>query len=110
MKITKSLTSWVKDPHTCLRWAGSSVVFPFTAEDLPGLLMKPGGEDKSYILTDCSGCLCGFCQHWIIQSGPVHIGRIIVSLESRGKGYGRILCKLLIKSALSATGAKKVTL
>jgi len=36
----KTLTSWVKDPHTCSRWPGSSVVFPFNPKELPGLLKK----------------------------------------------------------------------
>lgn len=40
----------------------------------------------------------------------MHIGRIIISPEVRGKGAGRLLCEKLMDKAVESTGALRVTL
>jgi ribosomal protein S18 acetylase RimI-like enzyme len=84
--------------------------FPFSASDLPALLAVPSGGESSYILIDESGIPYGFGQHWVLQPGAVHLGRIIVSPGARGRGLGRVLCLQLISEGLRATSATAVTL
>lgn len=109
------LASWIPDFAVCQRWAGPRLPFPFSVAVLPDLLSNantPAIVDAgaSYSLVDTTGQLCGFAQHWVLQPGAVHIGRILVSPHCRGQGYGRRLCQLLITAAVQATGAGKVTL
>jgi ribosomal protein S18 acetylase RimI-like enzyme len=74
------------------------------------LLAVPGGGEVGYCLVDDSDRVCGFGQHWVLTPGSVHLGRIIVSPEVRGRGAGRLLCELLIRAAIESTGVSAVTL
>ena len=104
------ITSWVPDAQSCLLWAGPRVRFPFTAAELPSLLMPPGEHGQSYCLAESSANLLGFGQYLIRKPGAVHLARLIISPALRGKGFGRLLCQLLVARALQATGANEVTL
>lgn len=46
----------------------------------------------------------------MVEEEAVHIGRIIVSPQARGRGTGRLLCEKLIAKAVKSTGTTKVTL
>lgn len=105
-----AVASWVPDAATCVRWAGPRLSFPFSASDLPALLAVPGGGEASYSLIDGSANFCGFGQHWVQQPGAVHLGRIIVAPNFRGRGLGQVLCQHLISAALRSTSAAAVTL
>jgi [ribosomal protein S18]-alanine N-acetyltransferase len=102
------IASWVPDAQACIRWAGPLVPFPFAAAELQRLLTVSNGE--SYCLADSGAEPCGFGQHFVVEDGAVHLGRIIVSPAARGKGLGRELCQQLIARAVQATGATAVTL
>lgn len=104
----EALASWITDAAACKRWAGSRVTFPFSAFELPQLLVVAGAV--SYTLADGSHAPCGFGQHWLHKSGAAHLGRIIVSPALRGKGYGRELVNQLKVRALQVTGASAVSL
>lgn len=86
------------------------MLFPFAADQLPGLLAIPDGGAQGYCLIDRHARVCGFGQHWVLAPGAVHLGRIIVSPDARGSGLGRDLCRHLISRATQATGASAVTL
>jgi len=105
-----AIASWVPDAAAGLRWAGPRLPFPFAASDLRELLAVPGGGESSYCLIDESGNPCGFGQHWVLQPGAVHLGRIIVTPDARGHGFGRALCQQLISAALRSTSAAAITL
>lgn len=105
-----AIASWVPDAAAALRWAGPRLPFPFAAADLPAWLALADCGQASYSLVDGAGQLCGFGQHWVVQPGAVHVGRIIVAPDSRGRGAGRELCQQLIAAALRATSATTVTL
>ncbi|MCL7929705.1 GNAT family N-acetyltransferase [Halomonas llamarensis] len=104
----EAIAAWISDKKACSRWAGPSVPFPFAATDLPELLAIQGGS--SYCLSDSDNRCVGFGQFWPGKQGAVHIGRIIISPEARGKGTGRLLCEKLIAQARQSTGASTVTL
>lgn len=104
----KTIGSWIPDKKACTRWAGPSVPFPFAAANLPELLAVEGGS--SYCLSDSDNRCVGFGQFWPGKQGAVHIGRIIISPETRGKGAGRLLCEKLMAKAWQSTGASTVTL
>jgi ribosomal protein S18 acetylase RimI-like enzyme len=106
----EAIASWVPDAAAGLRWAGPRLPFPFVASDLGALLATPGRRESSYSLIDDSAKPCGFGQHWVLQHGAVHLGRIIVDPNSRGRGIGRVLCQRLISAALQSTSATAVTL
>ncbi|WP_386079112.1 GNAT family N-acetyltransferase [Vreelandella sp. F11] len=104
----QTIAAWVTDQKSCARWAGPLVPFPFAAEKLPKLLAVKGGS--SYCLSDSSNSCIGFGQFWAGKEGAVHIGRIIIAPEARGKGVGRLLCEQLIAKARQSTGSSTVTL
>ncbi|NYS61248.1 GNAT family N-acetyltransferase [Vreelandella salicampi] len=104
----KTIASWISDEKACSRWAGPSVPFPFAAEKLPELLAMEG--EASYCLFDSNNDCLGFGQFWPGKQGAVHIGRIIISPEARGRGAGRLLCEKLIAQARQSTGLSTVTL
>ena len=105
-----AIASWITDAAAGLRWAGPRLPFPFSASDLPALLAVPGGGELSYCLIGDSSIPCGFGQHWVLQPGAVHLGRIIVAPNARSRGLGRLLCQQLISAALRSTSATAVTL
>jgi [ribosomal protein S18]-alanine N-acetyltransferase len=104
----EALASWIPDAKACTRWAGSRVPFPFVPAALPTLLEFPGGQ--SYVLAERAGRPVGFGQRWVLTPGSVHLGRIIIAPSERGRGFGRLLCQLLIEQAVHTTGAGFVTL
>lgn len=105
-----AIASWIPDAAAGLRWAGPRLPFPFSAADLQALLAVPGCSEFSYCLVDDLANPCGFGQHWVLQPGAVHLGRIIVAPNARGQGLGRKLCQELISAALRSTSAMVVTL
>jgi len=104
----EALASWVADASACVRWASPRLRFPFTAAELPELLAVP--DAGSYCMSERDGKPLGFGQFWVVTAGAVHLGRIIVSPNERGRGLGKSLCELLIAEAVPATGATAVTL
>lgn len=102
------LSAWIPDAAACMRWAGPRMPFPFTPEDLEGLL--EARERPSHGLWEDDETLVAFGQYWALTPGRVHLGRIIVAPGARGRGFGRALCQQLMAEAVQATDAKTITL
>ncbi len=103
-----AIASWISDASACVRWAGPKLAYPFDGAELPRLLKIEQGT--SYALSQNHADLYGFGQYWLRQPRTVHLCRIIIAPEARGKGAGRALCRLLIDDASRATSAEAVTL
>jgi RimJ/RimL family protein N-acetyltransferase len=104
-----AIASWIPDAVACARWAGPRMPFPFAVRDLPELLRMPEGRSRVLGQADRQPAL-GFGQYWVNRPGEVHLGRIIVAPEERGRGLGKQLCRLLMKEAVLQTGAEALTL
>lgn len=102
------LSTWIPDAAACTRWAGPRVPFPFAPDHLEGLL--EARERSSHGLWKDGATLVAFGQHWVLTPGRVHLGRIIVAPEARGRGFGHALCRQLMAEAVQATGAHSITL
>lgn len=103
-----SIASWIPDATACARWAGPYLRFPFAARELPELLVVK--DARSFSMAHGDGRPLGFGQFWRRDENTVHLGRIIVSPHERWRGYGTMLCRLLMAQALQATDAQAVTL
>ncbi|XLZ69957.1 GNAT family N-acetyltransferase [Massilia sp. SR12] len=107
----ETIASWIPDAAAARRWAGPLLSYPFTAADLPAALAIPGCQTSSHCLVDdYIETPLGFGQYWVFQADAVHLGRIIIAPDARGRGLGRALCQHLIEAALAGTQAKAVTL
>ena len=104
----EAITTWIPDAVVCSRWAGPLLRFPFTAQELPELLLVP--ESHSFCMVNSSGIPIGFGRFWPRSEHTAHLGRILVAPASRGNGYGTLLCKLLISEAVKTTDAERITL
>ncbi|GAC1319163.1 MAG: hypothetical protein NVS3B11_05080 [Collimonas sp.] len=103
-----AIASWIPDASACVRWAGPKLAYPFDVGALSQLLEIERGA--SYALCQHHADLFGFGQYRLRQPGTAHLCRIIVAPGARGKGAGKVLCRLLIDEASRATSAEAVTL
>lgn len=102
------ISSWIKNSQEMAYWAGPQLPFPFNNNELSRLLKQ--STEQSYVLTDQQNNTLGFGQFRINGPDSVHLCRIIVASALRGFGFGKILCRLLIKVAIERTNASRVTL
>ncbi len=90
------IISWIPDAAACKRWAGPAVKFPPT----PASLAQEIGfsRDNSYCLEEFAN-IVGFGQLIRKSEQRLHAARIIVAPPTRGRGFGRKLCRSLINRA-----------
>ena len=98
---------WIENEKACRIWAGQGFRFPFNwdnyLEDL-GFYTH-----ETFSLVDESENPVGIGQ--IMQrKNRLHLARILVNPGSRGQGYGRLLCELLITEGRSRPGNKPFSL
>ena len=103
-----ALATWVPDAESCARWAGPKLQFPFSPQQLPGLLAEPGAH--SFVLNRGPAEALGFCQFWVREAGVAHLARIILAPAARGQGLAATLCRLLMAEAVQAIDAQAFTL
>ena len=92
-----TILSWIPDADACRVWAGPDVCYPANATSVWKTIKAD--NNNTYSLVGIDGSLVGFGQ--ILRRGArvVHLARIIVDPRLRGSGYGRLLCKALMKTA-----------
>ena len=96
------LMSWIKDKETCRIWAGPLVRFPFLLEHLKEDIQF--SEENTFSMINESGALWGIGQLIKKENNRLHMARIIVSPNHRGKGLGTLLCRLLIREGTMRCG------
>ena len=88
------LMSWIKDKDACRLWAGPSVRFPLALEHLKEDIHF--SEENTFSMINENAALLGLGQLINKENHRLHMARIIVSPNHRGKGLGNLLCRLLI--------------
>ena len=88
------LMSWITDKDACKLWSGPDVRFPLVLEHLKQDINF--SEENTYSMINERGELLGIGQLIKKEKGRIHMARIIVSPIQRGKGFGSLLCRLLI--------------
>ena len=96
------LMSWIKDKETCRIWAGPLVRFPLVLEHLKEDIQF--SEENTFSMINESGALLGIGQLIKKENNCLHMARIIVSPNHRGKGLGNLLCRLLIREGTMRCG------
>ncbi|MDE2430227.1 MAG: GNAT family N-acetyltransferase [Burkholderiales bacterium] len=102
------LAAWISDADACARWAGPQLPYPFAASELAQLLEKPDSASRVLMLDDETPA--GFGQYWRRDAQRVHLGRIIVHPQQRGRGVARQLCRLLMQEGRAAFAADILSL
>jgi len=88
------IMDWIEDKHACRLWAGPGFRFPFIWDNFL--------TDLGYLVHDTFAIVntldkpegIGQIMH---RDDRLHLARILINPDCRGKGYGRLLCQELIK-------------
>jgi ribosomal protein S18 acetylase RimI-like enzyme len=102
------ILTWVETPELLKLWGGPSLTFPPVPEQIWQEI--EADDDNSYSMIDINGNLAGFGQILFRYPGAVHLGRIIIAPDLRGKCLGRILCSYLLQKAFEQYNRTKATL
>jgi RimJ/RimL family protein N-acetyltransferase len=96
------LMSWIKDKDACRIWAGPCVRFPLAPEHLKEDIHF--SEENTFSMINERAALLGLGQLIQKDNRRLHMARIIVSPNHRGKGLGSLLCRLLIREGKKRAG------
>jgi len=102
------LISWIKDKDACRVWAGPSVRFPLTLEHLKEDINF--SQENTFSMLNKDEALLGIGQLIKKENHRLHMARIIVSPTQRDKGFGGLLCRLLIGEGRKRSGEINFTL
>ncbi len=91
------LASWISSSEDCILWAGPSVRYPHSIEELRNDLKAEG--TISLTLKNEKDELIGFGQFWSRNQKTSHLGRIIVNPKFRNNGHGKELISSLAREA-----------
>jgi len=100
--------TWIRNEEECRLWSGPGVRFPYTLATLKEDIRYD--SRNTFSLLDNDGYACGLGQILEKSSNKIHLARILIAPAERGKGYGRILCSLLIEKALEIYGKRSFSL
>ncbi|MGF6417171.1 ribosomal-protein-alanine N-acetyltransferase [Stenotrophomonas sp. AN71] len=103
-----AIAAWLDSSDATLRWAGPGVAFPLPPGQFAQALQL--AERPGWVLLDEHGQCVGFGQFWPTTSGTMHLGRIIVSPQVRGRGLGRALMQALAAQASGSAAVERLTL
>ena len=88
------LYDWFSDERQIASWGGPGFTYPMSPEDFFGALKLD--ELTSFWMVNTGGDKVGFGQFYL-RLQRYHLGRLVVSPEHRGKGYGQTLVSLLLQ-------------
>ena len=93
-----TLIPWIKDKEACKLWAGPLVRFPLTLQSLKKDIEF--SEENTFVMVNEAGELLGLGQLLEKENHRIHMARVIVSPLQRAKGFGELLCRLLIDEGI----------
>jgi ribosomal protein S18 acetylase RimI-like enzyme len=99
--------NWIENQKDCRLWAGTGLRFPFVWEQFLDDLGF--GQHETFCLVNESDMVIGLGQ-LMHRNDRLHLARILVDPERRGKGYGQLLCKTLMEEGLRRHGKKDFSL
>lgn len=103
-----AIGAWLDSASATQRWAGPGVAYPLAPEAFAQALQL--SQRPGWVLLDARDQCVGFGQYWPTTAGTLHLGRIIVSPQARGRGLGRVLMQALMGQALQSAGVEQLTL
>jgi ribosomal protein S18 acetylase RimI-like enzyme len=92
----QTISSWVQNQHECDLWTGGVVPFPIDMTTLPSKIAWDSVQSWTVLAADH---VVGYGQLIPKPDDRLHIARIVVDPNSRGRGYGRLLMSHLLNSA-----------
>ena len=104
---TKHLFDWFRDPKEFTTWAGPRLEYPTTPEELHLGLSKVGYQ--YFALCDSGENIIAFGQLQLLPES-LHLGRLAVHPDYRGKGLSYKLLNHLIYKAYSLAHFKEISL
>jgi [ribosomal protein S18]-alanine N-acetyltransferase len=98
LETLRMVLAWIETPDQLKRWGGPALTFPpqvnRTWQEMEATC------ENTFSLLDPENQVVGFGQTLYREPDSVHLGRIMIAPNQRGKGLGRILCLKLIRAGL----------
>jgi ribosomal protein S18 acetylase RimI-like enzyme len=88
----RTLFSWFDDDHSVAVWGGPGMRLPMTFETLKADARLD--TLASHFLLDQDDVVVGFGQFYR-RIDHVHLGRLVIAPQQRGRGFGTILIEML---------------
>lgn len=108
MADLSTVLKWVPDEKACLMWAGPQVRYPTNMESAWKDMETT--EENTFCLVTNKGDVVGLGQGLSRDTNVVHLARIIVDPDKRGRGYGRELCLRLMEVSEKQRPVRRFTL
>ncbi|UTW44413.1 GNAT family N-acetyltransferase [bacterium SCSIO 12696] len=103
----ETLNSWIDSRQQCITWGSENIRYPFTHQSLKEDIQWDTSTNRS--LLDAEGGMVGFGQY-SKRHNRIHLSRLIISPDHRGKGYGKHLVEQLLANATQALGCTLASL
>ncbi len=102
-----SMMPWFPDEASVRLWAGDAFRVPFT----PATFVDDArlADLPSRALLDADGVLVAFGQYYLRQ-GRCHVGRLAVTPEGRGRGFGKALVAALVREGAAVLDVDECSL
>jgi 3-oxoacyl-[acyl-carrier protein] reductase len=102
-----ALATWLQDRAEVIQWCGQALPLPLAPAELERQVQE--AQTRSCIWSAEAGPIA-FGQYGMTRPGTVHLARLIVRPELRGRGHGRALCAALMAAASAGGGVRAMTI
>ena len=90
------MSTWFADASSLQRWGGPTFRFPFDSASFREDLLHR--QQRSYVLRSADSDIVGFGQFYS-RWQRIHLSRIAIHPQQRGRGYGKVLLTQLLQAA-----------
>ncbi len=105
------LLGWIGSEAELVQWSGPAFAWPLTLAQLRASLACAAGEGGLIWTADASGTPVGHAA--VVRTDDARVGRlgrVLVSPQRRGQGYGAALVAAAVSAGFAATGVEVLTL